>query len=92
MFNDRIKEEFYVRTYHISQIEKLKAKYGIKMIDDEKNIHQDICYGNLRNLRNLLMLLILHGQKRKRKERLVKYITKQREEMSIISNNSRICF
>ena len=30
----------------MSQVEKLKRMYDIKLTDDKKNLYQDICYGN----------------------------------------------
>lgn len=46
MFNDREKKGFNIRTYDMSQVEKLKRMYDIKLTDDQKNLYQDICYGN----------------------------------------------
>ena len=42
----KMNKEFDVVTYGTGRIEKLKGKYDIKMIDDEKNLHQDNCFGN----------------------------------------------
>ena len=46
LFNSWMKMQFNIWTYDISRIKKLKAKYNIKMADDEKNLHQGNCYGN----------------------------------------------
>ena len=74
-----MKKGFNVRTYDISRIEKLKAKYDIKMAVHEKNLHQDNCYSNYvmkpSNIVDPAWVKMFA-----RKGRLVKFITKQREK------------
>ena len=46
VLNDKIKKGVFVWTCGTGQFEKLKAKYDIKMTDDEKNLHHNNCFGN----------------------------------------------
>ena len=44
-FNSNMEKKLNVWKHDFSRIKKLKAKYDIKVNDDEKNLHQDNCYG-----------------------------------------------
>ena len=44
-FNINMEKKLNVWKHDISRIKKLKTKYDMKVNDDEKNLHQDNCYG-----------------------------------------------
>lgn len=46
MIGLKMKKGFNIQTYDTGRTENLKAKYDIKIIDDEENLHQDNCFGN----------------------------------------------
>lgn len=65
----------------MSQVEKLKRMYDIKLTDDQKNLYQDICYGN-NLIKSSDAVFPAQTKSFSRKGRLVKYIARQKEEMA----------
>ena len=73
-----MKKGFNIQTYDTGRTENLKAKYDIKIIDDEENLHQDNCFGNW-------VIKSFGAVDFVRSERLAKHINKLRKEMATMS-------
>ena len=91
-FNINMEKKLNVWKHDISRIKKLKTKYDMKVNDDEKKTYIKATV-MVDTWLNILMLLIVHGQKifKKRKTYKINYQTERRND-KYVSNNSRSCF